>query len=31
VIEEPGQDVASLEKQRQGGGIAGIGVDADFL
>jgi hypothetical protein len=31
VIEEPGQAVAGLEKQRQGGGIAGIGVDADFL
>ena len=31
MIEESGQAVASLEKQRQGGGIAGIGMDADFL
>ena len=31
VIEEPGQAVAGLEQQGQGGGLEGVGVDADFL
>jgi len=31
MIEEPGQALAGLEEQGQGGGLEGVGVDADLL